>query len=73
MTQLETLNRLGSFDNNLEVASNSRGTVEMWNLILCWTQDAEQEGNDLVRHIECALCDESANVQEYFISQGFEF
>ena len=73
MTQLDTLNRLSSFDNNLEVASNSRGTVEMWNLICCWTQDAEQEGNDLVRHIECALCDESNEVQEYFMSQGFEF
>lgn len=73
MTQLDALNHIGSLDNTLEVSSNSRGTIEVWNLILCWSQDAEQEGNDLVRHIECALCDESAEVQEHFISQGFEF
>ena len=73
MNQLDTLNRLSSIDNEVEVATDSHGTIEVWNLLLCWSQDADQEGNDLVRHVECALCVESKEVQDYFISEGFEF
>ena len=73
MNQLDILNRLGSLDNKLEVASNSHGDIEGWNLVLCWSQDADQEGNDLVRHLQFAIAVESDEVQEYFTSQGFEF
>tara|TARA_R110002074_G_scaffold109647_1_gene236361 strand:+ start:110 stop:355 length:246 start_codon:yes stop_codon:yes gene_type:complete len=73
MTQLETLTRLSSFDNELELESNRGRSYELRSLIGIWTDDAEQEGNDLIGHVECALCYESDEVQKYFKSQGFEF
>ena len=73
MTQLETLNYLSRLDNTSELASNSHGMVEVWNLILCWSQDADQEGNELGRHVEFAVAAESDSVQEYFKLHGFKF
>ena len=73
MNQSETIIRLSAIDNTAEVASNSHGDIEVWNLVLCWSQDADQEGNDLVRHLQYAIAAESDEVQEYFTSQGFEF
>ena len=71
--QLDTISYLSRLDNTYELASNSHGMIEVWNLILCWSQDADQEGNELVRHVEFAVAAEGDSVQEYFKLHGFKF
>lgn len=55
------------------LSSDSWENVEVWNLVPCWIQNAEMDGNDLITHVECALCDESPEVGKYFRAIGFNF
>lgn len=47
--------------------------IEVWNLVTCWIQTAEEEGNDLLSHVECQLCDETPEVGAYFRKLGINF
>jgi len=71
------LNEISSaHDTKWEVALESVtwGTkVEVWNLVACWIQNAESDKNDIIAHVECALCDESAEIGKYFRALGFNF
>jgi hypothetical protein len=49
------------------------GEIEVWNFIECNRQNAEDSKGDEVAHMECALCDESKEVGEFFRKHGFNF
>lgn len=53
--------------------SISYGNVEAWNLVTCYLDNAEAEGNDLLAHVESSVSDESKDVQAYFRKLGIEF
>jgi hypothetical protein len=78
-SQLEILNKI--YDQDLKASDSQKskwfqtdgfGKIEVWNFIECHRQNAEQDGNDLVCHIRCALSDEwNSPIAKFFIRKGF--
>lgn len=75
INQLATLEALHkeAYETKVEVETNNYGEIEVWNWIDCQYQNAEQESNDIVRHIESALCDESKELGAFFLKAGFNY
>lgn len=74
--KLNIINKLGDSNNpnnDHQINTLGYGDIAIWNLITCWEQNAESDKNDIIAHIECALCDETEEAQEFFRSKGFTF
>lgn len=78
LSQLEILNKI--YDQDLKASDSQKskwfetglGKIEVWNYIECQRQNAEEEGNDFVGHIRCALSDDwNSPIGKFFRSKGF--
>lgn len=71
--KLAILAKIESEQAEVVLESLNYGNVEVWNYILCYRQNAESDGNDLIAHVECALSCDNESVQSFFRKHGFSF